>query len=154
VLEDLDSMITDKSRAFFLNELDGFRVNTGVVVLATTNHPEKLDTAILDRPSRFDRKYFFELPGEKERRAYIEHWNCDLQPELRVSDRANAAVVEETAGFSFAYLKELFVASMAEWMSTSGKTSMDDVIIAQAKSLRAQMKTKSKEKEKKKKKGK
>ena len=41
VLEDLDSMIDNKNRSFFLNELDGFRANTGVIVLATTNHPEK-----------------------------------------------------------------------------------------------------------------
>jgi AAA+ superfamily predicted ATPase len=150
VLEDLDSMINDKTRSFFLNELDGFRVNTGVVVLATTNHPEKLDTAILDRPSRFDRKYYFDLPADAERCAYIQHWNRDLQPELRVSERATPLAVKETAGFSFAYLKELFVASLAQWMSTSGKTSMDDVILAQAKSLRGQMNTKQKEKKKKK----
>ena len=67
VLEDLDSMITNENRAFFLNELDGFSANTGVAVLATTNHPEKLDTAILERPSRFDRKYYFNLPAEPER---------------------------------------------------------------------------------------
>ena len=152
VLEDLDSMITDKSRSFFLNELDGFRVNTGVVVLATTNHPEKLDTAILDRPSRFDRKYYFNLPEEAERRAYIEHWNRDLQAELRVSERGTKSLVNATGGFSFAYLKELFVASMAQWMAASGETSMDEVIVAQAKSLRAQMNTKQNEKEKKKKK--
>ena len=152
VLEDLDAMIHGQNRSFFLNELDGFRVNTGVVVLATTNHPEKLDTAILDRPSRFDRKYYFDLPGDAERRAYITHWNCDLQRELRVSERASARLVSETAGFSFAYLKELFVASMAQWMSGSGKTSMDEVIFEQAKSLRAQMNTKQNEKEKKKKK--
>ena len=54
--------------------------------------------------------------------------------------------------FTFAYLKELFVASMAQWMSTAGKTSMDEVILAQAKSLRGQMSTTQKEKEKKKKK--
>ena len=154
VLEDLDSMITDKSRSFFLNELDGFRVNTGVVVLATTNHPEKLDTSILDRPSRFDRKYYFDLPAETERCAYIQHWNRELQPEIRVSERATPLVVKETAGFSFAYLKELFVASMAQWMSSSGETAMDDVILAQVKSLRAQMNTGQKEKDKKKKKGK
>ena len=139
VLEDLDSMINDKARSFFLNELDGFRVNTGVVVLATTNHPERLDTAILDRPSRFDRKYYFDLPAETERTAYIQHWNRDLQPELRVSEPAIPLVVKETAEFSFAYLKELFVASLAQWMSTSGNTSMDEVILAQAKSLRGQM---------------
>lgn len=152
VLEDLDAMIHGQNRSFFLNELDGFRVNTGVVVLATTNHPEKLDQAILDRPSRFDRKYYFDLPGETERGSYIKQWNRDLLPELRVSERATALLVKETAGFSFAYLKELFVASMAAWMSTSGSTSMDKVILGQAKSLRAQMTTGQNDKEKKKKK--
>jgi len=49
------------------NELDGFETNTGVVILATTNHPDRLDPAILDRPSRFDRKYYFDLPAEAER---------------------------------------------------------------------------------------
>lgn len=151
VLEDLDSMLSDESRAFFLNELDGFRVNTGVVVLATTNHPEKLDTAILDRPSRFDRKYVFDLPGEAERLAYIQKWNRQLQSELRVSDHAAKVIVDETKGFSFAYLKELFVASMARWMETSSTTSMDDVIHAQVKLLRSQMKGNQEEKKKKKK---
>jgi chromosomal replication initiation ATPase DnaA len=141
VLEDLDSMLNDTTRSFFLNELDGFRVNTGVIVLATTNHPEKLDTAILDRPSRFDRKYYFDLPAEKERLAYVRKWNCELQTELRISERGARLIVNETGGFSFAYLKELFVASMAQWMSMTGKRSMDDVILSQARLLRAQMKT-------------
>lgn len=151
VLEDLDSMINDTNRAFFLNELDGFRVNTGVVVLATTNHPEKLDTAILDRPSRFDRKYYFDLPAEAERLAYTQQWNRELQAELRLSDNAARCVVDETPGFSFAYLKELFVASMAQWMSVGG-SSMDNVIQEQVKLLRSQMKTTQEEKKKKKKK--
>ena len=151
VLEDLDSMIHNQNRSFFLNELDGFRVNTGVVVLATTNHPEKLDTAILDRPSRFDRKYTFDLPAEAERLAYVQKWNGELQPELRVSDKATSLIVKQTEGFSFAYLKELFVSSMAQWMSTSGTTSMDDVILAQATSLRGQMNGRQEKKKKKKK---
>ncbi len=139
VLEDLDSMIDNKNRSFFLNELDGFHSNTGVVVLATTNHPEKLDSSILDRPSRFDRKYYFQLPAEAERLAYIEKWNGDLQPELRVTQSGAAAVVRKTENFSFAYLKELFVASMAQWMSTGGTEVMDEVILSQAKLLRRQM---------------
>ena len=152
VLEDLDSMIHNHNRSFFLNELDGFRVNTGVVVLATTNHPDKLDSAILNRPSRFDRKYHFELPGKTERLAYIEKWNRELQPELRVSPEGAQLVVSKTEGFSFAYMKELFVASMAEWMSASGGASMQDVLASQAKLLREQMNTKQEEKKKKKKK--
>jgi AAA+ superfamily predicted ATPase len=105
------------NQAFFLNELDGFHSNTGVVVLATTNHPEKLDSSILDRPSRFDRKYYFQLPAETERLAYINKWNEELQPEMRVTEPEPRAVVRQTELFSFAYLKELFVASMVQWVS-------------------------------------
>src|SRR5688572_10295726 len=145
VLEDLDSMIDNKNRSFFLNELDGFQSNTGVIVLATTNHPQKLDTSILDRPSRFDRKYYFQLPAEAERLAYIAKWNEDLQPELRVSEAVAQKVVRETEGFSFAYLKELSVAAMVQWMSSGGNGPMDEVIIAQTELLRAQMNSKKKE---------
>ena len=142
VLEDLDSMIDKKNRAFLLNELDGFQANTGVVVLATTNHPEKLDSSILDRPSRFDRKYHFPLPAETERLAYIDQWNRELQLELRISEAAATTLVAATQGFSFAYLKELFVASMVQWMSDQRRTSMEDVLLAQARLLHEQMKLK------------
>ena len=46
VLEDLDSLINANNRSFFLNELDGFAANTGVVALATTQPsraPRRLD---------------------------------------------------------------------------------------------------------------
>ncbi|HSE17498.1 MAG TPA: ATP-binding protein [Pyrinomonadaceae bacterium] len=145
VLEDLDSMINNENRAFFLNELDGFHPNTGLLVLATTNHPEKLDSSILDRPSRFDRKYYFQLPADAERRAYIARWNCELQPEMRISEEGTARVVSWTQDFSFAYLKELFVSSMVQWISLSGGLSMDEVTLAQTKLLRRQMKQKEKE---------
>jgi hypothetical protein len=144
ILEDLDAMIDDENRAFFLNELDGFESNTGVVVLATTNHPEKLDTAILDRPSRFDRKYYFQLPPAKERRLYIETWNEQLQVELRISNIATTTLVCETEGFSFAYLKELFVGSLAQWMAGQGGVSMDEIILAQSRLLCGQMKSEKK----------
>lgn len=151
VLEDLDAMINDSNRSFFLNELDGFRVNTGVVVLATTNHPKRLDPAILDRPSRFDRKYHFELPGETERLAYIEKWNGELQPELRISPADARLLVSETEGFSFAYLKELFVSSLAEWMSNCGTNApMKEVLVTQARQLCAQMNAAEQTKKKKK----
>jgi len=139
VLEDLDSMIGNESRSFFLNELDGFRANAGVLVLATTNHPEKLDTAILERPSRFDRKYYFNLPADAERLQYVQKWNAELQPELRFSAETAFAVVLKTDGFSFAYLKELFVSSMTQWMALEGKTPMDEIVLEQLSWLRDQM---------------
>ena len=138
VLEDLDSLIDDENRAFFLNELDGFAANTGVVVLATTNHPEKLDPAILDRPSRFDRKYYFNLPAPPERLAYLDSWNLSLEPQLRLSGPSLPKLVEATEGFSFAYLKELFLSSMMQWMAKSGN-GMDAVMMDRVTVLREQM---------------
>jgi hypothetical protein len=140
VLEDLDSMIDDKNRSFFLNELDGFETNTGVVVLATTNHPERLDPAILDRPSRFDRKYQFDLPGMEERQRYIAEWGTKLQAELSLSEKKIAKLARQTEGFSYAYLKELFLSSLMQWMALSGGTPIGRIILDQAKLLRPQKK--------------
>ena len=59
------------NRSFFLNEMDGFAANGGILTLATSNHPERLDPAIVQRPSRFDRTYRFDLPAQRERAAYM-----------------------------------------------------------------------------------
>ncbi len=139
VLEDLDSLINPGNRSFFLNELDGFAANTGVVALATTNHPEKLDPAILDRPSRFDRKYHFDLPAESERLAYVKLWAGSLGEALRPTEAGLIAVAGQTEGFSFAYLKELFLSAMMRWIASPGESSMDAVLIEQVESLRHQM---------------
>lgn len=139
VLEDLDSLLTPQNRSFFLNELDGFAANIGIVTLATTNHPERLDPAILDRPSRFDRKYPFDLPEKAERLAYITMWNAPLKPALRLSDEGMNVLSELTEGFSFAYLKELFLSSMMRWIATSKQGSMEQEMTGQVNVLREQM---------------
>jgi AAA+ superfamily predicted ATPase len=140
VMEDLDSLINANNRAFFLNELDGFAANTGVVVIATTNHPEKLDPAILDRPSRFDRKYTFALPAPAEREAYLTQWNDALEPDLKLSAEGLAEVVALTQDFSFASLKELLVSSMMRWISNPQAGQMDAAMRAQTVLLREQVK--------------
>ncbi len=139
VLEDLDSLLNDQNRSFFLNELDGFAANIGVVTLATTNHPERLDPAILDRPSRFDRKYPFDLPEQAERQAYIIMWNTSLKPVLRLSDEAVNTLSELTEGFSFAYLKELFLSSMMRWIANGQQGTMEQTMSGQVHTLKEQM---------------
>jgi len=54
--------------------LDGLVQNQGVLTIATTNHPERIDDAILNRPSRFDVKYNFALPSESLRKQFAFKW--------------------------------------------------------------------------------
>ena len=56
VLEDLDSLINNANRSFFLNQMDGLSGNDGLLVIGTTNHFERLDPGLSSCPSRFDRK--------------------------------------------------------------------------------------------------
>lgn len=141
VLEDLDSLIDDKNRSFFLNELDGFASNTGVITLATTNHPDRLDPAIVERPSRFDRKYHFLLPDPATRAAYVALWNERLRMPLRVGEAGMTQIVEQTEGFSFAYIQEVFVSSTMRWMSNQDPGGILSVALEQVATLRAQMKS-------------
>lgn len=138
VFEDVDAMIEEKHRATFLNELDGFDSNTGVVTVATTNHPERLDPALLDRPSRFDRTYAFGPPGANERERYARRWNETLEEAVRLSEAGVAAIVELAEGFSFAYMKELFLSSLMVWVQDPRPGRMDEVTAERCGILRAQ----------------
>jgi AAA+ superfamily predicted ATPase len=149
VLEDLDSLVSDANRSFFLNEMDGFAQNTGIAVLATTNYPKKLDPALLQRPSRFDRKYYFELPALSERLAYIARWNETLADGLRLDCSGMQTIADKTEEFSFAYLKELFVSAMMQWISDGSREPMAVVMQSQIVSLREQMQGAGKKKKRK-----
>jgi AAA+ superfamily predicted ATPase len=140
VLEDLDSLVNDENRSFFLNQIDGFEQNHGLIILATTNHPDRIDSAIMERPSRFDRKYHFNLPSIEERSAYLENWQRSLSSETGWQSDQILAVAEATEGFSFAYLKELVISSVMSWMRNSNE-SFVVVLLAQTKILKLQMKT-------------
>ena len=80
-------------------------------MIGSTNHLNKLDPAISKRPSRFDRKYHFNLPGVAERAAYAAFWRQKLIGSDMVDFRVELCelIAKLTEGFSFAYLKELFV---------------------------------------------
>ena len=143
VLEDLDALVTDETRSVFLNELDGFARNDGVVTIATTNHPERLDPALLERPSRFDRKYLFDVPSAEERRRYLARWRARVDDEARPTEEVIARIAERTQGFSFAYLQELTLASMMRWVEIAadghGRQPMDGVLTEQLDALAREM---------------
>jgi transitional endoplasmic reticulum ATPase len=74
VFEDLDSLLTEGVRSFFLNAVDGLAENEGVLMVGSTNYLERLDPGIVKRPSRFDRKYEFGNPDGALRVRYAEFW--------------------------------------------------------------------------------
>jgi ATPase family associated with various cellular activities (AAA) len=133
VLEDLDALVDDNNRSFLLNELDGFADNHGLVTMATTNYPQALDPALVDRPSRFDRLYAFPLPDLPRRAAFLEAWRVRLDEEVRPSSRAVERVAELTSGFSFAYLKELGTSTLLAWVGEP--RDIDTLLEREAKKL-------------------
>jgi hypothetical protein len=103
VLEDLDWLLKEINTSTFLNQLDGIesRINGGLLLIASTNHPEKLDPAINNRPGRFDVVIEMANPDESLRRQFLVRY---------LSDRTAAFIrklTADTAGFSFAHLQEL-----------------------------------------------
>ena len=114
VLEDLDSLVGEHTRSYFLNEVDGLSSNDGILMIGSTNHLDQLDPAVTKRPSRFDRKYLFSVPTEAERLAYCHYWwrKFDASEVLELPERVCEVVAKVTEGFTFAYLKELFVSSL------------------------------------------
>ncbi len=104
VIEDIDG-IDDYYRSELLNLLDGINSLTNCFIVATTNHLEALDTAITNRPSRFDRLYHVDNPNAESRRLLIKRFfNGLTESEL---DRA----VKMSEGFSGSYFKEVYILS-------------------------------------------
>jgi hypothetical protein len=105
-LEDVDSLLTkDGSLSEFLNRLDGLAPMEGVLILATTNHPENLDEAVTNRPSRFDRIFVFANPEAAERRVFLEK---------QFGEAFDERLVSRSEGLSFAQLKEAWVSACLE----------------------------------------
>ncbi len=128
VLEDLDALIDDENRSLLLNELDGFARNEGLITIATTNHPERLDPSLLHRPSRFDRKFQFSLPEMEERRRYLERWSTGLDSTMRLGAAGLVDSAEASKGFTFAYLKEATLSALMQWINERAASSMDAVL--------------------------
>ena len=114
IFEDLDSIVSDEVRSFFLNAVDGIQRNDGILMVGSTNHLDRLDPGIAKRPSRFDRKILFDNPDEDERILYMQFWQRKLSSEddVEFPDKLCPAIANITKDFSFAYLQEAMVASL------------------------------------------
>ena len=86
-----------------LVEMDGFERDTRVVIVAATNRPDILDSALL-RPGRFDRRVVLDLPDIKDREEILKIHAKDKPLEKEVN--LNKVAVR-TPGFSGADLANL-----------------------------------------------
>ncbi len=86
-----------------LTEMDGFEGNAGIIIIAATNRPDVLDSALL-RPGRFDRQIIVDLPTYKGRLKILEVHarNKKLADEICLD-----TVARRTPGFSGAELANL-----------------------------------------------
>nr|WP_106779337.1 ATP-binding protein [Lysinibacillus timonensis] len=110
VIEDIDSM-PEEVRSVFLNTLDGATSKEGVFLIGTTNYPEKIDPALINRAGRFDRAYEIKLPTEELRQQYL----LKKQLDQFISLEDISKLVKETKGFSFAQLNELYTSVALQW---------------------------------------
>ncbi|MBD0382644.1 ATP-binding protein [Paenibacillus sp. WST5] len=110
VIEDIDSM-PERARSYFLNILDGATSKEGIFMIGTTNYPEKIDPALMNRAGRFDRAYEIKLPDAELRLIYLRQKGLGkLLTEEQVRTTAKL-----TDGFTFAQLNELYVSAALEW---------------------------------------
>ncbi len=80
-----------------LSQMDGANDNYGVFIIATTNYPTMVDSALRDRPQRFDRHYKIDVPTYDEIVRYMK-------------DKTGISTEEisrKLVGKSFAYIDEV-----------------------------------------------
>ncbi|MES2704566.1 MAG: ATP-dependent zinc metalloprotease FtsH [Bacteroidota bacterium] len=79
-----------------LVEMDGFSGDSGIIVLAATNRPDVLDTALL-RPGRFDRQISIDIPDVKGREKIFD---VHLKPIKKSKDLNIKKLALQTPGFA------------------------------------------------------
>lgn len=103
-----------------LVEMDGFAPNEGVIIIAATNRPDILDSALL-RPGRFDRRIVVLIPDVKGReeilKVHIKSIPISKDVDLKVLARS-------TPGFTGADIANM-VNEAALWASRKGGKKVD-----------------------------
>ena len=92
-------------RSTFLNILDGVHVRDGLFIIGTTNYPERIDPALINRAGRFDSTYEIKSPTEDVRKHYIKK----LDRKQILSSEQVEKIAEQTKGLSVSQLNELYM---------------------------------------------
>jgi SpoVK/Ycf46/Vps4 family AAA+-type ATPase len=125
VIEDLNWLLEEVNLSTFLNLVDGVDATTtagGLLLLATTNHPDKLDPAVNSRPGRFDVVIEIPPPDLGLRKKFF----------ARALEEIGADVIRRLAGstaeMSFAHLEEIVrLAGLLAIKAGRRQRSVDDL---------------------------
>ncbi|WP_233711262.1 AAA family ATPase [Lederbergia citrisecunda] len=110
VIEDIDSM-PESARSVFLNTLDGATSKEGIFLIGTTNYPERIDPALMNRAGRFDRAYEIKNPNYDLRLQYLYSKKMDRF----INETDMMYIAERTEKFSVAQLNELYTSAALQW---------------------------------------
>jgi SpoVK/Ycf46/Vps4 family AAA+-type ATPase len=135
VIEDLNWLFPNRVNiSTFLNLMDGLQSprGAGLMMVASTNHPETLDPALSDRPGRFDVTMEVPSPDAALRREFFRR---ALKSDAGLPAEATVVkLARETAGLSFAHLREVIQSAglAAIRAGRDGRTADDLVQAAEA----------------------
>ncbi len=107
-----------------LTEMDGFEGNTGIIIIAATNRPDVLDSALM-RPGRFDRQVTVDRPDYGGR---LEILNVHARGKTLSKDVDLDRIARRTPGFTGADLSNLLnEAAILAARRNLTEISMDEV---------------------------
>ncbi len=111
-----------------LTEMDGFQGNSGVIVVAATNRPDVLDSALL-RPGRFDRQITVDYPDYKGRQEILKVHARNKKLEENVSIESVARLTPGFAGADLAnLLNEAAILTARRHKEAIGELEIADAI--------------------------
>lgn len=125
IIEDMDSLINTENRSEFLNLLDGIDVKSGSYIIGTTNYPERIDPAFVNRSGRFDRTYKIDNPSYKTRLLFFESKN--LNEVFDTKENISKLFAKYTKGLPMASLKEI-ITSTKYILANNPKMSIEEAI--------------------------
>lgn len=137
ILEDIDALGITNQRGEFgsgaglstlLNHMDGISNNNGVITVATSNHPENLDWALIARPGRFDVRIDYPYP---DKAMLLSILKLKLKP-FPCDSKLNLDVLVETMplGFTGSHIHD--IVNQANYISVNNsKKGARDIVVTQ-----------------------